>query len=160
LIASGLLGPHKSTLCTTGDGFDLLRQTRLSGGFDDHVDLESSDSLVSRIKSSSFVVTERLHPAIIAICFGKPFIYLQTTSKAFDLQHLLRAVSPHQLPGLLFLDMTRGDYRLSQRTVSSMHSDELPYELVAVAQLLRDRLTEGAKLLASMLTENHADSHV
>jgi hypothetical protein len=85
LIGSGVLDSFKSTLCTTGDGFELFHQTDLSRSFDDHVDLPSSYSLVSEIRSSSFVVTERLHPAIIAICFGKPFIYIQTTSKSYDL---------------------------------------------------------------------------
>jgi hypothetical protein len=157
LIGSGVLGSLKSTLCTTGDGFELFHQTDLSRSFDDHVDLTSSYSLVSEIRSSSFVVTERLHPAIIAICLGKPFIYIQTTSKSCDLQLLLCAISPHRIPEFLFLDMIHGKNRLSQRSMSGIRSEELPYELVAVARLVRERLTHAAKRLAWMLTKDQAD---
>ena len=160
LRGSGVLGSLKSTLCTTGDGFELFRQTDLSRRFENHVDLTSSYSLVSEIKSSSFVVTERLHPAIIAICFGKPFIYIQTTSKSYDLHRLLCAISPHHIPEFLFLDMIRGNNSLSQKFMSGMRSKELPYELATVARLIRERLTHAAKQLASTLTKNQADSNV
>jgi hypothetical protein len=157
LISSGMLDSFKSTLCTTGDGFELFHQTDLSRIFDDHVDLPSSYSLVSEIKSSSFVVTERLHPAIIAICLGKPFIYIQTTSKAYDLQSLLCAISPHHISEFLFLDMIRGNHPLSQKSMLGLLSEDLPYELVTVAQLIRERLTHAAKQLAWILTKNQAD---
>ena len=160
LIGSGVLGSLKSTLCTTGDGFELFHQTDLSRRFDDHVDLMSSHSLVSEIKSSSFVVTERLHPAIVAICFGKPFIYIQTTSKSYDLHRLLCAISPHHIPEFLFLDMISGNNSFSQKSMSGIRSKELPYELVTVAQLIRERLTHAAKQLASIVTENQSDSNV
>jgi hypothetical protein len=160
LIGSSVLGSLKSTLCTTGDGFELFHQTDLSRSFDDHVDLTSSYSLVSEIRSSSFVVTERLHPAIIAICFGKPFIYIQSTSKAYDLQRLLCAISPYHIPEFLFIDMIRGNSSLSQRSMSGLLSGELPYELVTVARLIRERLTHAAKQLAWMLTIDQADCDV
>ncbi|MEU9478761.1 polysaccharide pyruvyl transferase family protein [Streptomyces sp. NPDC048191] len=105
------------------------------------------------MNACDFVVTERLHAAILAACRGIPFIYLQTTSKSQDLEHLLLQIGGRDMRSC-FRDMEtdRSSLIPSYRAISARRS-EVSESLSSASGAIRLRLQEAAHHLAGMLTE-------
>src|SRR5690554_4092681 len=65
-----------NTVFTTTDrGRPIFDRLGLGRHFDQHHQVTTADDMVDAVSSSDFIVTERLHPAIIAACYGIPFTY-------------------------------------------------------------------------------------
>lgn len=90
-------------LCTTGDGKHIVERWPSLAPFHGHRMVHGADELVEAIRSAAFVVSERLHPAIIALMTGTPFVMLTTTSKADDLRALMAAVGCGEVARRAFL---------------------------------------------------------
>ncbi len=137
---------------TTDRGHNIYNEMGLHRFFDRHNRVITANDMVNTISSSRLVVTERLHPAIVAANHGVPFVYLQTTSKSLDLQMLLNS----QRNGISFDGCFRlGDSNnlsLAEQCNVAMENKDLPYLLIDSAQQIKQRLNQGAKELAERLT--------
>jgi hypothetical protein len=83
-----LLNNFQPILCSTYGYDDINRPFQESDKYE-FTRVDSVQGLLEKVRDSNIVITERLHPAIIACMLGKPFIYLQTTSKSFDFQEMM-----------------------------------------------------------------------
>lgn len=111
--------------------------------------VSNSAALIDVVARSSVIVTERLHPAIIAACYGIPFLYLQTTSKSLDLQGLLNSFGTNF--NMLFYDMSSRYEDLGKRFRSILQNDELPYQLTEVSLSIKRRLGSAAECLSQII---------
>ncbi len=92
-------------LCLTDDNEKDDWFSAASESFDQVINVSSLEEFISSITKSCLVVTERLHPAIIAANYGIPFLYFQTTSKSKDLESLFESVGiDNSINDCLFTD--------------------------------------------------------
>jgi Polysaccharide pyruvyl transferase len=103
------------------------------------------------IQRSRFIVTERLHPAICAACFGRPFIYLQTTSKSKDLELLMRHFGKKTDIKDCFVDLTKGQFADQKRIKRILENDQLPYQLLEISSKIKNKLIQAASKLPELL---------
>jgi polysaccharide pyruvyl transferase WcaK-like protein len=108
------------------------------------------DDYLRAITSSSVVITERLHPAIIAACYGIPFLYLQTTGKSRDLQHLLQKHVKTRDIASLFIEVADKDL-IPDRFRQVVRHKELPDILIEASRSIRRRLEGAAAEVARLL---------
>lgn len=108
--------------------------------------ISNSAALIDVVARSSVIVTERLHPAIIAACYGIPFLYLQTTSKSLDLQELLNSFGDNF--NMLFYDMRNTYENPGQRLHKVLDDDELPHRLIEASLSIKKLLDSAAKRLS------------
>lgn len=113
--------------------------------------LSNALALIDVVAKSSVIVTERLHPAIIAACYGIPFLYLQTTSKSMDLQELFNSNSLGTNFNILFYDMSSRDEEPGKRLRSILENDELPHQLTEVSLSIKRRLESAAECLSQIV---------
>ena len=111
--------------------------------------LNDAFTLVDVVAKSSIIVTERLHPAIIAACYGIPFLYLQTTSKSLDLQGLLNSFGTNF--NMLFYDMNSRYEDLGERFRSILQNDEFPHQLTEVSLSIKRQLESAAERLSQII---------
>lgn len=147
----------KTVLCLTRD---LSADTTLPfNNFFDEVRLISSPKeYVSAVESSQFIITERLHPAILAVNAGIQFLALETTPKISDLKELLMAESlnANQAISSCFVDFKKP---LSVNEMLKAHSSvssnkELPSSLLQTANIIKEKLEGAAKKVADLLKKD------
>lgn len=145
------LNQEQNVLCWTDDRqcFDDIRCN-----FDRTEKLPNGIELINRIKQAKFIVTERLHPAILAADYGIPFLYLQTTSKSRDLQRLL-ADGPSIL-NRLFIDMKQSPGSLAEAYNAIKSDGAIPYRLVESANSVKSRLENGAEKIGRIMRVYYA----
>ena len=137
-------------LCHSDRSGKYLDEHGLSKGMTQLRKFRNAHELVSAVQSASMVVTERLHPAIIACCSGIPFLCIRTTSKMEDLKLLLQHhASSSEIMSEMFAGM-RDDIRSKMALVEK--TTELPEILVAIALKIKASLLEAASQLAYELT--------
>lgn len=143
-------------LCLTDDNEKHDWFNMASESFDQVIKVRSLEKYISSITESRLVITERLHPAIIAANYGIPFLYFQTTSKSIDLEALFESVGVDKsINDCLFIDqnqnldshqhVVRGKMLIYEKNVAQtlLHvSNEIKISL-------RDSLTKNRELIHS-----------
>jgi polysaccharide pyruvyl transferase WcaK-like protein len=140
---------------TQYQGNRFYKQFGLGDNFDACQRVTSAAELTEAIVGASVVISERLHPSIIAATHGIPFVYLQTTSKSRDLQQLLAAHAPGPIDSC-FYDMSRRPLRsLAEAYAAVTRLPELPPTLFLASQAIKGCLqTAAEELIEELQREN------
>jgi len=142
------LKSENTVLHLTNNQQGLINMRRSTGANIEFIESESApEAMIESIKRAKFVITERFHPAVLAACFGIPFIYIQTTSKSKDLEMLLEKEGEGSL-GSLFLDLKTSSRSLVEIYDSIKSNTSIPQSLIKAANAIKARLICGAQKVA------------
>lgn len=120
------------------------------------VHVDDMDEYIQAITDADFIITERLHPAIIATCYGIPFVYLQTTNKSRDLQEMYNETLPNADIDCLFVDASNCT-DLTKNIAAVLSRDDLPEKLIQISQKLNRSLHQATKQLVSKIKQHAED---
>lgn len=118
--------------------------------------VDDMDEYIHAITDADFIITERLHPAIIATCYGIPFVYLQTTNKSRDLQEMYNEILPNADIDCLFVDASTCK-NLTENITTVLSREDLPGKLIQISQQLNQSLHRAAKQLAHKIKLHDAN---
>lgn len=147
-------GGVTTTLCHSDRSAQFFDSCGLTQAMGQLRDFRDAQELALSVQSASMVVTERLHPAIMACCSGIPFLCIQTTSKMQDLRLLLeQCMGDRKVVSAMFAG-TRDNIKHRMSLLSN--NTELPELLVATSLGIKKKLLEAASQLFQMLTADNA----
>lgn len=119
--------------------------------------ISTLEMFISSVASAQVVVSERLHPTILASILGIPFIYFQTTSKSKDLELLLRSqCDDDHFLDLMFIDMSQ-DIDLAKicENYQILLTDKtIKMQLIQISRNIKKMLIDGSVEVKDIL-ENY-----
>lgn len=144
---------QKKTVFATTEPNNMIYENLGPGAhFDEERVVVSADEMILAVRGASLVVTEKLHPAIIAAVSGVPFLYLQTRSKSYELERILNMYSRGQAnPSSCFVDMETNILPLFTAYKEVANDAELPQALHMASLSIREKLRQAAFQLVAEL---------
>lgn len=155
LIDSNSFPGTKPTLTLTD--YNSLPSHIKADKFSESVSVSQIDNYVGKISESQIVISERLHPVILAATYGIPFVYFQTTSKSKDLELLLKSqVNDSHFLDLMFVNTENpiSLIEINDNCKILLTDISIKSQLIDVSRKIKKLLIEGSDEVVQLLNSH------